>query len=138
MLQKIREAQYELKKQSEFVLAMTENQPSGIVACDSEGKLVLFNKSAQEWHGINVMKIPQDKRAENYGLYKLDAETLLTLDEIPLLQAFNGKKVINFEIVIKAKNQNPRIVICNGTSFFDADGNKLGAVIVMNDVTKQK
>ncbi|AOW18066.1 hypothetical protein LPB03_11660 [Polaribacter vadi] len=134
----IRETQYELKKQSEFVLAMTENQPSGIVACDSEGKLVLFNKSAQEWHGINVMNIPQDKWAENYGLYKLDAETLLTLDEIPLLQAFNGKKVINFEIVIKAKNQNPRIVICNGTSFFDAEGNKLGAVIVMNDVTKQK
>lgn len=134
----IRKTEYELNKQSEFILAMTENQPAGIVACNSEGKLVLFNKTAQEWHGINVMEIPQDKWAENYGLYKLDAETLLTIDEVPLLQAFNGEKVVNLEIVIKAKNQNPRTIICNGTSFSDSDGNILGAVIVMNDVTSQK
>ncbi|MDP3444443.1 MAG: PAS domain-containing protein, partial [Ignavibacteria bacterium] len=51
---------YELTRQVEFINTMTENQPAGIVACDAEGKLVLFNKAAKEWHGIDVMKIQQD------------------------------------------------------------------------------
>ncbi|AUC83813.1 hypothetical protein CW731_00255 [Polaribacter sp. ALD11] len=134
----IRKAQYELKTQAEFITTMTENQPASIVACNAEGKLVLFNKAAKEWHGVDILKIPQEKWAENYGLYKEDAKTLLKTDEIPLIQAFNGKKILNLEIIIKATNQNPRVVVCNGASFFDAKGIKLGAVIVMNDVTHQK
>lgn len=41
-------------------------------------------------------------------------------------------------MVIKAKNQKPRFVICNGAAFLDKDGNKLGALAVMNDITYLK
>ena len=134
----IRNAQYELNRQSEFTNAMTENQPAAIVACDADGKLVLFNKVAKEWHGIDVMKIPQEKWAENYDLYKVGSETMLERHEIPLLKAFDEEVDVNLEMVIKAKNQEPRVVVCNGAAFFDTEGKKLGAVIVMNDVTHQK
>ncbi|MCI2229377.1 PAS domain-containing protein [Polaribacter sp. MSW13] len=144
-IQSIRDAEYAqreslkmLRSQSKFITAMTENQPAGIIACDANGKLVLFNKVAKEWHGIDALNISQKKWAENYGLYKEDGETLLENHEIPLVQAFNDKKVANVEIVIKAKNKKPRIVVCNGTSFSDSTGNKLGALIVMNDITQQK
>ncbi|QTE23997.1 sensor histidine kinase [Polaribacter cellanae] len=134
----IRSAEIELKKQRDFTIAMTENQPAAIVACNEKGKLVLFNKAAKEWHGIDVMKIPQEKWAESYGLFKIDGKTVLKTEEVPLIQAFNGKKVVNLEIIIKAKNQKPRFVICNGASFFDSLKNKLGALVVMNDITHQK
>lgn len=134
----IRAAEIELERQRDFTSAMTENQPSAIVACNAKGKLTLFNKAAKEWHGIDVMKIPQEKWAENYGLYKLDGSTVLTADEIPLLQAFGGKKVVNSEMIIKAKNQEPRFVVCNCAPFYDSLGNKLGALAVMNDITHQK
>ena len=134
----IKEAQVEIQKQTEFINAMTENQPSAVIACNSEGELVFFNKKAIEWHGVDVLKIPSDKWVESYGLYKADGETKLKTEEIPLMQAFKGQKIRNLEIVIKVKNQKPRTIICSGTSFSDADGNILGAVIVMNDVTTQK
>lgn len=134
----IKEAQTEIQKQTEFINAMTENQPAGIIACNAEGKLVLFNKIAKEWHGIDASEISQEKWTENYGLYKEDGETLLKKEEIPLVRAFNGENITNVEIVIIAKNQKPRTVVCNSTSFSDSDGNKLGAIIVMNDVTQQK
>ncbi|TXD45813.1 PAS domain S-box protein [Polaribacter sp. IC073] len=134
----IRKAQYELNKQAEFTFAMTENQPAGIVACNAEGKLVLFNKAAKEWHGIDVLRIPQEEWAENYGLYKVGSKTVLKTHEIPLIQAFNGKKIKNLEMIIKSKGQKPRIVTCNGTPFFDSNGFKIGAVMVMTDISHQK
>ncbi|QOD62301.1 PAS domain S-box protein [Polaribacter haliotis] len=134
----IRNAEIELNKQRNFTSAMTENQPAGIVACNAKGKLVLFNKAAKEWHGIDVMTFPKERWAENYGLYKSDGKTLLKADEIPILQSFLGKKIVNFEMVIKAKNQKPRYVICNSAPFYDSLGNKLGALAVMNDITHQK
>ncbi|RCS26361.1 PAS domain S-box protein [Polaribacter sp. WD7] len=130
-----RKTEEELQKQSNFAFAMAENHPVGMVACDANGKLVLFNKTAKKWHGIDVMKVPQEEWAEHYGLYKPDKKTLLTFEEIPLVQAFNNKKVINYEMVIKAKNQKPRIVICSGSVFFDEKGNKIGALAIMNDIT---
>ncbi|GAB7256947.1 PAS domain S-box protein [Polaribacter sp. OB-PA-B3] len=134
----VRLTQNKLKAQNEFIVAMTENQNAGIVASNDKGELVLFNKTAKEWHGIDILKIPQDQWAKNYGLYKTDYTTLLNKDEIPLIQAFNGKVLTNEEIVIKSLNQEPRIVLCNGASFFDNNGKKLGAVVVMNDITNQK
>ncbi|QTD36943.1 PAS domain S-box protein [Polaribacter batillariae] len=134
----VRNAEIELKKQRNFTTAMTENQPAAIIACDEKGKLALFNKAAKKWHGIDVMKIPEEKWAENYNLFKTDGKTILKTEEIPLVQAFNDVKVVNFEMLIKAKNQKPRFVICNGAPFFDALGNKLGALVVMNDITHQK
>lgn len=134
----LKSVHYELTRQAEFINTMTENQPSGIVACDAEGKLVLFNKAAKDWHSIDLMKIPQEEWANNYGLYKSDGITLLDTEDIPLVKAFKGEKVENYEITIKSKGQKPRLVSCNGASFNDAKGSNFGAVIVMNDITQKR
>ena len=134
----IKKSQEEIKKHSDFAFTMTENHPAGIVACNAEGKLVLFNKTSKKWHGIDVRKIPQEKWAENYGLYKPDGVTLLKTEEIALVRAFNGENVEDLEMIIKAKNQEPRYVNCNGAPFLDSNGNVLGALVVMNDITHQK
>ncbi|MFN0728011.1 PAS domain S-box protein [Polaribacter gochangensis] len=133
-----RKIQEALKQQNDFAFALTENHPAGIVACDAEGKLVLFNKTAKKWHGIDLLKIPQEEWAKNYGLYKSNSKTLLKTSEIPLIKALNNQKVANQQMVIKAKNQEPRHVLCNASTFFDKEGKKLGALVIMNDVTAQK
>ncbi len=133
-----RKTQEALKQQNDFAFALTENHPAGIVACDAEGKLVLFNKTAKKWHGIDLLKIPQEEWAKNYGLYKANSKTLLNTNEIPLVRALNNKKVVNQKMVIKAKNQEPRHVLCNASTFFDKEGKKLGALVIMNDITPQK
>lgn len=134
----LKRANNELIKQAEFINTMTENQPSGVVACDANGELVLFNKAAKEWHGIDVIKNSQQEWAKHYGLYNADGISILETDQIPLIKAYNGEKVENYEIIIKATGQKPRLVSCNGASFFNQEGIRIGAVIVMNDITQQK
>ncbi|GGG96446.1 hypothetical protein GCM10011416_12770 [Polaribacter pacificus] len=134
----IRKTQEELKHHSDFAFAMTENHPAGIVACNTKGELVVFNKAAKKWHGVDLFKIPQEKWAAHFDLYKADEKTLLQTDEIPLVQALKGKEVVNQEMVIKPNNKEPRHVICNGSAFLDSDGKNLGALIVMNDMTEYR
>ena len=126
------------KERNDFAYTMTNNHPAGIVACNEEGKLVLFNKTATKWHGIDVLKIPAEKWAENYGLHDPISDRVLQVNEIPLVKAFNEGKVVNQEMIIKAKGQKPRYVMCNGAAFLDKKGNKLGALAIMNDITQQK
>lgn len=134
----LKSANIELVRQAEFINTMTDNQLAAIVACNADGELILFNKTAKEWHGIDAIKVAQDKWAENYNLYRKDGFNLLPTSEIPLVKVFNGEEVINDEIIIKKKNDNPRIVVCNGASFYDKKGQKLGAVVVMTDITERK
>lgn len=131
-------ANIELTRQAEFINTMTDSQLAAMVACNAEGEVILFNKTAKDWHGVDVMNVAQDKWAENYDLYHKDGINLLEKSEIPLVRAFNGEQVQNEEIIIKRKNRKPRIVVCNGASFFDNEGQKLGAVVVMTDVTERK
>lgn len=134
----IKSANLELIRQAEFINTMTDNQSAAIVACDAEGDLILFNKTAKEWHGIDVMNVTQDRWAESYDLYEKCGTKLLDKSEIPLVKAFNGENVYDDEIIIKKKDDTPRIVSCNGSSFYNEHGQKLGAVVVMTDVTERK
>jgi PAS domain S-box-containing protein len=134
----LKSANIELTRQAEFINTMTDHQLAAIVACNADGELTLFNKTAKEWHGVDAMNVAQEKWAEFYDLYRKDGIDLLDKSEIPLIKALNEEKVRNDEIIIKKKNENSRIVICNGASFYDKKSQKLGAVVVMTDITERK
>ncbi len=131
-------AEAELKKQQEMTRLLLENLAEGVVACDSDGNLVRFNRTAREWHGVDVLDIPPEQWSEYYDLYHADGETPLNLDDIPLRQAFEGAHVAGAQICIAAKGQTPRQVLCSGGPLFDEDGNKMGAVVAMHDVTAKE
>ena len=134
----LRLAESELKRQTEFITVLIDNQPSGVVACDANGRLVTFNKIAKEWHGVDSADIPQERWAEYYGLYDKNGDKKLSASEIPLLIALHGKKLTNYEMVIKVKDKEPRLVSCYGSGFSDINGKKLGALVVMNDITMER
>jgi diguanylate cyclase (GGDEF)-like protein/PAS domain S-box-containing protein len=127
-----------LKHELAFSRALLENILDGVVACDSEGNLTLFNRIAREWYGMDARRLPQDKWAEYYNLYNEDGSTSLNADEIPLSRAFRGEIFQNLGMVIRAKNQPMRYISANGCPFYDDKGNKLGAVVVMSDITERK
>jgi diguanylate cyclase (GGDEF)-like protein/PAS domain S-box-containing protein len=52
-----------------------------------------------------------------------------------LLRAWQGEHVREVAIVIRAKGQPPRTVVCNADPLVAADGTLLGAVCVMHDIT---
>ncbi|MGB5738660.1 MAG: PAS domain S-box protein, partial [Woeseia sp.] len=131
-------AESELHRQQEINRLLLENLTEGVVACDADGRLMLFNKAAREWHGADPREIPSEQWSDYYDLYDADGETPLDVNNIPLMRAFRGERVKGVEMSIVRKGHPARIVLASGAPLLDADGTKRGAVVVMHDVTLRR
>ncbi|MBO0350462.1 PAS domain S-box protein [Phormidium pseudopriestleyi FRX01] len=131
------EAEAALQKEREFLNALLNNLTDGIVACDANGILTLFNRATKEYHGLPEDPILPEQWAEHYSLYRPDG-TPLPMEEIPLFRALRGETVQNVEMVIAPKHQKPRTILASGQAIVDASGKKLGAVVAMRDISDRK
>lgn len=131
-------AKDKLQQEKDFLSALLDQLCEGIVVCDNSGKLILFNQASQNFHGLTETDINLENWAEYYSLYQSDGQTLMAVDEIPLFRALQGEIVENAEMVIHPENEQPRIILANGQAFFNPQGEKLGAVVAMYDITAQK
>lgn len=131
-------AEARLRDQQELNRLTLENLAEGVVACDANGNLFLFNKTARDWHGADPMRVPQEEWAKYYDLYEGDGVTPLVLERIPLIRAFNGERVRNAEMSIVRKGSKPRFVLASGEPIMDDRGEKQGAVVVMHDQTERR
>jgi len=133
-----KQAEAALKKEHEFLNAVLNNIEDGIVACNSEGILNLFNRATRELHGLPEKPIPADQWAQHYDLYLSDGKKKMKTEDIPLFRALQGEQVRNVEMVIAPKDGKARTVLASGQPLFDSRGNKTGAVVSMHDITKRK
>ncbi len=134
-LTQLKKAEESLRQQEEFKRIMLENQSDGVIACDVDMNLVLFNQTAREWHGCDAAHIPASDWNQYYSLHDSNGNKLLNENEIPLVRAFNGERVVEAEMSIKAKDQETRFVSVNATPFYDGAGKKIGAVAIMRDIS---
>lgn len=128
----------ELVRANEFLKALLENVQTGVVACDAQGVLTLFNGVTRELHGLSEESISSEQWAERYRLYQPDGETPMARDDVPLYRALQGERLRDAEMVIAPVDMPLRIVLNSGQAFYDAQGEKLGAVVSMQDITARK
>jgi len=128
----------ELARANEFLKALLESIQDGIVACDADGVLTLFNRASQEFHGLPPEPLPADRWAEHYNLYRADGTTPLTREEVPLFRALRGERVQGVEMVIAPVRGPVRTLLASGQVFRDEAGRMLGAVASMHDITARK
>ncbi|MEH1942071.1 MAG: ATP-binding protein, partial [Nostoc sp.] len=133
-----KQAEASLAKEREFLNAIIHNITDGIVVCDASGKLTLFNKATREFHGLPVESLPPEQWTGHFDLYQPDGQTPLSTTEIPLFRALQGEIVENAEMVIAPKHGSKRILLASGQAIVDSSGNKLGAVVVMRDISDRK
>ena len=139
--QEIRERQQveaQLQQEQQFLHALLENLSDGIVACDREGILTLFNRATQEFHGLPQEAIPAAEWAQHYDLYLADGKTPMSKEQIPLFRALEGESVRDVEMAIVSKRAKPRILLASGEPIVTPEGKKLGAVVVMRDISERK
>lgn len=134
---KQKEAREALVREQEFNDALLKAATDGIVACDENGDLVLFNEMAKKWHGVDLKKIPIEEAGQFYDLYNIDGENPLKPNEIPLMRAFKGESFQDIGMSIVPQRQPPRFISSSGGPVIDEDGNQLGAVVIMRDVTER-
>lgn len=133
-----RRAEDELQKEREFLSALLDNLAEGIVACDAEGVLTLFNRATREFHGLPEEQLPAERWAEHYDLYQADGQTRMKTADIPLFRALAGQHVRDVEMVIAPKRGAAHTVLANGQPIIDREGRRLGAVVAMHDITERK
>ncbi len=133
-----KQAEAEVRKQRQFLDAVLSNVTEGIVACDEHGALTLFNRAAQEFHGLPAEVMSSDQWSQRYDLYCADEVTPMPGDDVPLLRAFRGERVRDAEMVIAPVGRPPRFLLANGERLLDQEGKCLGAVVSMRDMTEQR
>ncbi len=135
---RVAERTAELARANEFLRALLESIQVGIVACDAEGVLTLFNRATVEFHGLPPEPLSADRWAEHYDLYRADGQTRMSPEEIPLLRALRGERVRDVEMVIAPKGGPRRTLLASGQAFRDDRGGRLGAVVSMHDISERK
>lgn len=128
----------ELQQKQQFLEALLENLADGIVACDANGILTLFNRATREFHGLGEKPIPSEKWAQYYDLFLADGVTPMNTEEIPLFRALQGESVENVEMTIVPKQGQKRYIVANGKAIITDQGENLGAVVAMHDITESK
>ncbi|MFN6564972.1 MAG: AAA family ATPase [Nostoc sp. ChiSLP01] len=136
-LEQLQKTEASLAKEREFLKAIVHNIIDGIVVCDASGTLTLFNKATSEFHGLPMESLPSEQWAEYFSLYQRDGQTPLLTTEIPLFRALQGEIVENAEMVVVPKQGSRRILLASGQAIFDPWGNKVGAVVVMRDISER-
>ena len=118
-----------------FAEAVLDTIDVGIVACDSEGRLDLFNKATLEFHGLGSKDIPQEEWSNYYQIYRTDGISLLEKEEVPLYRAWLGEEINGVVVCIKHISGEIRYLKCSGGPVYGEDGSFLGAVIAMSNIT---
>ena len=127
-----------LQHQRQFLEAILDNSHAGIVACDAQGVLTLFNRATREFHGLPQEQIPTDQWAEHYDLYYSDGKTRMRTEDVPLFRALHEGPIHDVEMMIIPKAAPPRTLLASGGPIIDRDGQKQGAVVAMLDITDRK
>jgi diguanylate cyclase (GGDEF)-like protein/PAS domain S-box-containing protein len=132
-----RRAAYALRQEEEFLRVLLDTLDEGIVACDAQGRLTIFNPAARRLHGLEpdvepIGRVPSSRMLRHPDGSPIDPE------ESPLLLAMAGERLHNVEILLAPHDGEQRKVSVNGQALVDEDGWKLGAVVAMHDVTEQK
>jgi PAS domain S-box-containing protein len=131
-------AEEALHREQEFLKAVLESVQAGIVACDAEGTLTLFNQFSRDLHGRSVEPLSPDRWAEEYGLFLSDGRTPMPTERIPLFRALQGERVRDAEVTIRRPDGKRRLLLVNGQPMRNAEGGPLGAVVTAQDVTHRR
>jgi CheY-like chemotaxis protein len=121
-----------------FLNALLENLDDAVVACDESGALIMFNRASRKLHGLPEEPLPVERWAGHYDLYQADGATPMAREDEPLFRALRGERVKDVEMVVATRGLPPRSLLASGKALFGSDGRRLGALVVMHDITERK
>lgn len=137
-ISEVEQARHLLQNEHAYLEALMESVQVGLIACDADGSLTVFNRAAREMHGIPVASLGPDEWAKHYRLRRADGFTPLPKEEIPLFRALQGQTVQGFEMVVVRADGRILHVLANARPLMGAGGERLGAIVAMQDISVSK
>lgn len=134
---RLRAARREHERRLAFSETVLDSISDGVAVCDAEGRLMLLNRAAKDWHGLPALDVHVDDLPARYDLYRSDGVTLLPPAESPLARAFAGENLRDVELMVCPPGRPRRRLLASGGPLFGPGLTKLGAVVTLRDMTGQ-
>ena len=132
------EAQHAVSAERQFLRAVLESLTDGIVACNADGVLTIFNSATREMLGKPEAAIPPHEWTDRYEVYREDGTTRFPVTELPLYRALQGETVRDVTVVLSPPDAPRRTTLISGRPVLGDGGEKLGAVVAIHDVTEKR
>jgi len=118
--------------------AIIDSMGLGVVVGDLYGNMVLFNKAAQSIMGLPASPLPYSERIRRFGNFLLDQKTPYPFEQLPLSRAIRGEQFENEIIYVENLGlDSGKWLAATGRGVTDEDGNLVGGVVVIRDVTEE-
>lgn len=124
------------EEQNKLFLTLLNKVNDAIIATNSYGNILFFNKAAQSMTGFPD-KVVRQEWADYMKLMKPDRKTKIEKKNHPIFRALRDERVVNEEMVLAPTNKIRRAVFVNA-SILGSKTNKEGVILIMQDVTSQK
>ncbi|WP_432543944.1 diguanylate cyclase domain-containing protein [Kineococcus sp. SYSU DK002] len=135
----LRAARADAERRDRFTQAVLSSVSAGMVVADPQGRVVVFNDTARDWHGLDAdPALDPEGHPANYRLFAADGVTPLPAAGVPLARTLAEGEVSGVEMVVVGPGGRAVPVECNGRTVTDDDGTVLGAVVAMHDLTTVK
>ncbi len=132
----------ELHDRSQLMKTVFDNMDEGVAVADADGKLLLFNPSAERILGMGLMDATPDEWSDTYGAFYLDKETRVPTEQLPLVRALQGENTNNLEYFVRNEKKPGGTYVSAKGRFIrgtNGTGEKVkAAVVVFSDITKHK
>jgi len=113
-----------------------DQMAEGVIIADAEGRLRWVNPAAARMHGRAVTDIPTEDWTRSYDLLRLDG-TPYPPEDLALARAVHGETVEEVEWMVRHPDGTIVRLLGSATPLHDSGGRRLGAVLVMRDVTER-
>ncbi|MEP1305035.1 MAG: PAS domain S-box protein [Balneola sp.] len=137
-ISKRKSVERKLNKEKIFQKNVLETVNTGIIACDKNKNLTLFNDKAREFYGISESNVLLNKDATYYIVEKSGEKKKISENKHPISRALSGEEITNQEIDIVLKGHPVRHILINGKPIKDQYNEIQGAVVALHDITELK
>ena len=126
-----------LKDSEHLYKQLVEGLPIAVYTCDVEGRITLYNEAAAQLWGRKP-EIGKDMWCGSWRIFDLNGSPV-SLDSCPMAKALKEKRTIaDEEIIIECPDGQKRYVLPHPKPLIDSEGNVIGAVNTLIDITDAK
>ena len=131
-------AHAELARRKSFTDAVLETVEVGIVSCDADGIFVVSNRAERAMFGLDrpLQGLPAHELAPRIEVFTPEGRALSAEDH-PLLRALRGEDVSRVEVLAGPVGGPHRRLVVRGRQIIGPDGDVIGAVAALTDVTAE-
>lgn len=133
-----------IERSNNFIHMVLNCIEEGIVSINKNGIFTYFNKAA-----LNILKVPPDAKIDEIMKFKYytvcfpdkygqPSDQLLKNEDRTIFHALSGRDVSNNESIVKFQDGSFKSISSNVRQLKDNQGNSLGAVISIHDISLQK